>query len=514
MRGSGHPPRRLSSISKLGFTPMTSTLPVPSRDAPVEFRSSGGLRLRLWFACLGGSLMAAGGIWWVIGNQPAAEPTPDLVLLVSWLGAVAGFGVISGAAFALWLDHGIVAHARGLAQAVAVRQIARLRGLPATSGWGELSLLTQQIQQLLVHYRHAERAAEDYGQVRDQLTILHQALERWNETERWPGAKIATGVVSPLADSIDRGLRRLDELRDQNLDAAHQVALELEQSLGEARQSSEQAERGFVDATALLTTIRELHRLHGELVRSLGVEEAAPAPRHTGTEPVARVVGEAIEDLVTGSTLSVERLAQGLRRMDGIVTQVALLANRATLVALDTGSGGRMLDPADQAEQARRLVAEIRQAVDDTARLSREMEDEVAGASSEVKAMRERAVRRLENLPKLSVAARSTEEIGRVLERVREMIQDATTKGERLSAAGERSSRAAEALLRRLETETREMEGLLARLAPVEIKPLESPSRVTPTPAGPTGLRLLGREDLLMEPGWPWREPDSGEQPR
>jgi hypothetical protein len=107
---------------------------------------------------------------------------------------------------------------------------------------------------------------------------------------------------------------------------------------------------------------------------------------------------------------------------------------------------------------------------------------------------------------------RSIEEIGRVLERVREMIQDATTKGERLSAAGERSSRAAEALLRRLETETREMEGLLARLAPVDTL-LESLSRGS-TPASPTGLRLLGREDLLVETGEPWREPGSGETPR
>ena len=454
--------------------------------------------------------MAAAGIWWVIGNQPAVEPTPDIVLLVSWLGAVAGFGIISGAAFALWLDHGVVAHTRGLAQAVAVRQIARLRGLPATSGWGELSLLTQQIQQLLTQYRHAERAAEDFGQVRDQLTVLHQALERWNETERWSGVKVASGPVATMAESLDRGLRRLEELREQNLEATRQVAFELEQSFDEARLTSEQAERGFVESTALLTTIRELHRLHAELVRTLGDQPARAASR-PGDEPA---VGETISELVSGSSQAIDRLSSVLGRVEGIVGQVALLANRATLVALDAGSSGRMLDPADQAEQARRLVSEIRQAMNETERLSREMRDEVSGASAQMKTMQERAVKKLAALPPTeTVAARSSEDLHRVLERIREMIQDATVKGERVSAAGERSSRAAETLLRRLESEAAEMEGLLARLSPVEGMPQEKRTRFAPPLAGPSGLRLLSQDDLLVEPD-DWQDAESVEGPR
>ena len=487
---------------------MTSTLPVPNRDAPVEFRSSGGLRLRLWFACLGGALLAAGGIWWVIGNQPATEPTPDLVLLVSWLGAVAGFGIISGAAFALWLDHGIVAHARGLSQAVALRQIARLRGLPATSGWGELSLLTQQIQQLLMQYRHAERAADDFGQVRDQLTILHQALEHWNDTERWIGVKVPGGPVATAAESLDRGLRRLDELRDQNLEAARQVSRELEQSLDEARESSEQAERGFVEATALLTTIRELHRLETEMARLLERGPGVAMPRPSAGE--APAVGDAIADLEAVSALMEERLGRVLGSVEGVVGQVALLANRATLVALDTGSAGRVLDPEEQVEQGRRLALEIRGVVDETTRLSREMKDDVNAASAQMRTIQQRTISRLASLPATVVEPpRSSAEIGRVLERVREMIQDATAKGERLSAVGERSSRAAEALLRRLEAEIGEMEGLLARLSPVEKRGAERPR--TP-PVATSGLRLLSKEDLLVDPGEVWREPESGER--
>ena len=51
-----------------------------------------------------------------------------------------------------------------------------------------------------------------------------------------------------------------------------EIAAELERSLGDARESTEQAERGFVEATSLLTTVRELQRLESEL-RYLDVAE-------------------------------------------------------------------------------------------------------------------------------------------------------------------------------------------------------------------------------------------------
>jgi len=495
---------------------MNSTSPVPSKDAPIEFRPSGGLRLRLWLACLGGALVASGGIWLVIGTQLAAAPSPDLALGVSWLAAVAGLGVIAGAGFALWLDHGIVAHARGLAQSVAARQIARMRGLPSSSGWGELSLLTLQVQQLLMQFRQAERASEDLGLVRDQLNVLHQSLNRWNESERWSGLRIEKGPTAPVAEALDRGLRRLDEVRDQNLEAARQIAAELERALADARQSSEQSERGFVEATALLTTIRELQRLQAELVQLLGAE-GPPTSAAAVAEPVAEVAREAIEELAAGSMETVERLARGLQRVEAIADQVSVLANRATLVALDTNLSGRVLDPADQAEQARRLVGEIRATVDRTARLARELQDEVSGATSHMKAVRERVAQKLDRISSAPIPQpsppRPNEEMGRLLDRVREMVQDATRKGERLSAAGESSSRAAEGLLRHLESETREMEGLLVRMAPVESDPREyMPRAARPAPPGPAGLRLLSQNDLLADADP--AEPGAGEEPR
>lgn len=499
---------------------MTHIPPARYREPSPEPRSPGGLRLRIWLACLAGAIVTGGGIWWVVGTQLSVGTTLDLALVVSWLGAVAGLGVIVGAAFALWLDHGIVAHARGLAQAMATRQISRLRGLPAASGWGELSLLTQQVQQLVTQYRGAERAAEDLGLVRDQLTVLRESLERWNETERWQQPKGEGGPIAPVVNSIGRGLRRLDDWRDQNLEVARQISGELDRAVAAARESSEQAERGFVEATALLTTVRELQRLQAEFQQSLALntagDEAAPS-----TSNVAAAAREAIEDLVIGSTEAVERLAHGLRRVEEIADQGSLLANRATLIALESVLGGPSAAP-ERAEQTRLLVTEIRATVDRTARLSQELAADVSEASRRMHEVRERVAQKLERLPAPAGPARAREDVERLFERVREMVQDATRKGERLSAAGERASRAAESLLRTLESEGREMEGLVVRLTPVsaeaepgERRPAALPPAQRPvSPGSPGGLRLLGEDDLLSRPEDIQSHPHTGEETR
>jgi hypothetical protein len=483
---------------------MTEHEPDRSTDA-LRARPAAGLRLRLWLACLGGALVAAGGIWWVIGTQTGPGPNVDLALIVSWLGAIAGLALIVSAAFALWLDRGIVIHARGLTEAVASREISQLRGLPGASGWGELSLLTQQIQQLLSSYRHGERGAEELGILRDQLLGVRQSLEQWTAEERWVELRAEAGPAAGLVETLNRGLKRWEEVREQNLEAARQVAGELERALDAARESAEQAERGFVEATALLTTVRELQRLSQELGKTV-VGQATVAPAEIQAM-IAATAKEAIESLVEGSALAVDRLSQGLRKVEAIAEQVPRLANRATLIALDSSTGGGMLSRPEQAEETRRLVTEIRDAVERSATLSRELEAEVAAASSEMQSVRARVAARLDEIQIPATPSRSVEDVSRLLDRVREMIQDATRKGERLSATGERASRAAEGLMRALETDAREMSGLIARLAPTAAgtsagaEPEAESSRAA-------GLRLLSqeprtpeRDDLRRSPG-------------
>src|SRR3989442_1371809 len=95
-------PKSLPPYSQARASPMSDHAPDRIKDPHAH--STAGLRLRLWLACLGGALVAAGGIWWVIGTQTGPGARVDLALVVSWLGAVAGLALIVGAALALWLD--------------------------------------------------------------------------------------------------------------------------------------------------------------------------------------------------------------------------------------------------------------------------------------------------------------------------------------------------------------------------------------------------------------------------
>jgi hypothetical protein len=494
-----------------------------------------GLRLRLWLGCLGGALAAAGGIWWVIGAYAGPGAQLDLPLLVSSLWATAALGLLVGIALALWIDHGVIGHLRGLVGSLTSGRVAELRGLPATAGWGELSQLTQALQSLLTHHRQAARAAEELGLVRDQVAAIREALDRWADAERWTGPPQLPGPLAPVLETLGRGLRRGETLRDQSLQAALKIGGDVGGALDDARETAGEAERGFVEATALLTTVRELQRLTGDLGQSLDAPAAA-----SGVDPSSllveyrRAARAAIEELVQSSAASVEHLSRGLLRVQEIADQVHLVANRATLIALNaalsTTRQGRPESDDSLSEEMKRLANEVRAATDRTTRWSLEVEGEIAAASERMKGVRARVAERMEAVPTAEATSESVRapESARLLERVREMVQDATQKGERLSAAGERVSRSAERLVRRLEEDVQELAGMVTRLSspgvtrrPAEIEPpaaqASEPEDTRPAapPEGGTrapGLRLLGEEHLL--PGEPpageWR---AGRQP-
>lgn len=486
-----------------------------ANDAPTSGSPGPGLRMRVWLACLSGALVAAGGIWWVIGTQAIPGAEFDLSTLVAWLAGVAGLGILVAAAFALWIDHGVIGHLRGLADGLRMGQVSRLRGLPASSGWGELSDLTQAIQRLITHQRQMVRATEELGLMRTQLAQLRDALDRWTDRERWDEPWSESGPLAPVVGSLQRGLQRMDEVRDQNLEVVRQIGVELSHALDDARESAEQAERGFVEATSLLTTVRELQRLESELARSLDPVVLATEPAEAD-EMVAEFVSAAraaIEELVRASTESVEHLVTSLTRVHEVADQVRVLSNRATLIALDTAvatSGGAPHGP-ELALEMKQLAREVQEATARTTRLSGEIERESASAMTVMRDVRERVAERLDRVPAPPVAAtaarRGGDDAARLLERMREMIQDATQKSERLSSAGERVSRAADRLVRDIEDERGELAGLERRLKPPEMG--EDPDAAASTgdpelgaPARTSGLRLLGQEHLVQdEPG-------------
>jgi methyl-accepting chemotaxis protein len=426
------------------------------------------LKLRLWLACLSGGLVAAAGTLWMLFTPPLSPKDPAVF---AWMAGVACACLVIGLLLALWIDHHVVSHLHGLLLGLRSNRVAELRGLPAGAGWGELSDLGDAVQDTLEKRQRESRAASDLERVREQLGILFASIEHWQRTERWERPAIPDGEVSAVGELLAHALQRRAAVDEQNREAARLVAGELGAVIAEAREAASQAERGFIEATALQTTVRELHRLSGELAGALR-RTPAQAPDVRPSTPGAELrVREVLEELVTASFASVEALGRGLMRVEDVSDQVQRLANRATLIAIQALAGTS--DPATFGDELKSLAREVRDATDRTQRFARDIEVAVGEADARMKEARERALVRLEAAAAVPApaAAPPAPEVGpdarRLLERVLEMVKDASVKGERVSTASERASSVAERLARRLDGNASDAEALVVRLAPV-----------------------------------------------
>src|SRR5580765_2635961 len=366
-----------------------------------------GLRLRVWLACLAGPAVVALGIWWVLGMFVGPYTPAESSRAVIALLACAGAGLVIGTVFAVWLDTRLSAHARGLKQALSARDVESLAELPARSGWGELSGLTRAARLALDRERRLGRAVDEAVHLEGQLAQVRGRLERWIETERWEALALEEGPLALLGGSLDRGFAREQELREQNQSVARLMLEELGSARDDARESVEQAERGFVEATALLTTVRELQRLGGELQGTLAVpvSEGPPPPSDAGDFRAA--AARAIEELVAASIDSVDSLAAGLYHVQEIAEQVHAIANRSTLIALNAAvASGRGEPGAEElAAELKHLTREIRVATEKTDQLSRDVEREVRAASARMAEVRGRITLELEAAPAPAPAA-------------------------------------------------------------------------------------------------------------
>jgi hypothetical protein len=98
-------------------------------------------------------------------------------------------------------------------------------------------------------------------------------------------------------------------------------------------------------------------------------------------------------------------------------------------------------------------------------------------------------------------------DVQRLVERVLEMVRDASTKGERVSNASERASSIAERLMRRLEGNASDADALVERLVPVgEALP-------PATPAIAPELRLVDPADADDRHDEPGASPREEERP-
>lgn len=449
-----------------------------TRHDPSPPRSPGpGLRLRLWIGCLAGPLLAGAAIAFLLARTPDAAAGAGAEFRWVWLpgilGAAAGLSVV----LALWLDRGIVRHLNGLVRALSDSQVAELRDLPSTTGWGELSELTLRAEATLARQRQLARAGAELVRLRDQLARVHEAFERWAKLGTWESMSAGSpgdagfAALNPLLTTMNRELPRASVMSAAVRESSSAVQGAAAAALEEVRDVAEQSERGFVEATAMLTTVRELERLSVELEALRGAPIAAAETRartaREGLDRYRAAAAEAIGRLVTASTESVVHLANGMQRMQEMTDQTGVISNRATLIALHaltgraTGAEGGALS-----DELKTLARDVRTASDRVRTLSAGIVDEAAKASERMTAVRAEVAGVLEAVPaeppaaQLEAAADST----RLMERVREMIRDAMAKGERLSSAGERVSRAAERLKRRIEGEAAEIARLVSAL--------------------------------------------------
>lgn len=434
--------------------------PEPLIDSTTPSRIGPGLKLRLWLACLSGGLIAAAGTLWLTFSPGLTPADP---LMYAWLAGIACAALLIGLALALWMDHHVVGQLHGILIGLRSNRAAELRDLPASTGWGELSELGDAAQDLLERRHREARAVAELERTREQLLVLQASIEHWQQTEQWERPQLPEGDVTATGDLLGHALQRRALIDEQNREVARQLAADLAVVIHDAAEAASQAERGFVEATSLQTSVRELARLAGELHAGLAAVPAAPVEQG---DPMAERARQALEELVEASASSVAALGRGLQRVQDVSDQVQRLANRATLIAIQGISGSAT--PAEFSEELKQLALDVREATNRTQRYAEDINDAVEAANEGMREARERALATMgAAVPAPAPAPVRGADTQRLMERVLEMVQDATAKGERVSTATEKASSVAERLARRLGANASDAQAMVVRLAPV-----------------------------------------------
>ena len=423
------------------------------------------MRARLWLAAFGGVLATTLAMGGIVAAVVTSGRTLDLLLLEEALAASALLGFIVAAICGVWLVRGIGRTLRQIGDGVAA---GHLPESVEREAWGGLAGVAADVRELLELGRELRRREAEAIEMREAIARAREAVRRWVESERWQPLLPISGPLATLADGLDRGFDRAMTLQAQNLEAARLVRAELDRIVTDAHATSELAEHGYVEATALMTTVREIGRLASEIHQA--TREAPPVSEERAPELAAwrdQATG-AIEELVQVSGESVEHVGAGLLKVHEIAAQVQLLSNRATLIALNAVVASGRPEAAGDGGTAelKQLAREVRAVTERVASLSDDIGRAVDSANDKMRGVRDHVVSRLEQLPVLAPARAQAAPIAHWVERLREMVQDAARKGERLSESQERVSSEAQRLTRRLEEEARDVEGLLVRLSP------------------------------------------------
>jgi len=444
-------------------------------------------------------------------------------------GAVAAIG-----ALVAWLRirKTVVAPLDALTDALAGGRPPEPGSIPAGDGTDELARLAEQVDEATRRRRRLDADAEELAALHACLDRLAADVAAWSERDEpraldgAPDPDALPEAVRPLV----AGLRDAAQHLERRAGEARTVAGLVRETVDEARARGESvtggAERQFVEATSLLTVLRELRRWAGELAPALDALRAAAAVRvgddGAGGARWSHLLDEALE----GDVRPLATAERAAHRLGTSAEDVLLLGAQARLARIEAAAAALAGVPeaapfVDALETFGRDTAALSERM---AELERATRDDLAAARDELAGLRLRladAARELAHVaehPGLAggpVVPRGVDPAvaaKRALDRVHEMVSEALTRGEKLVQQAERTSSEALRAADGVKTALDELDGYRARLAPQPASDAEAaapPARETesdapdgdaaaPAPeAGGAPMRVLGPSDVL-----------------
>lgn len=404
-----------------------------------------------------------------------------------WIGLAAA-GLVTALVVWLWLRHALVAPLRALVVALESARAPEPKSVRAVGAWGELAGLSAAVQATLLRLRRLEREVEELAALRDCVGLLATGVEAWIERDERPGfapEPAASDEGTPdAARPLVHHLRRALEQLDGRAQEARTVAGLVRESIDDARTRGESvtggAERQFVEATSLLTVLRELRRWAGELAPALEALRAAAAARvgedGAGGARWTHLLDEALE----GGALPLATAEQAAQRLAVSAEDVLFLVESARLTRIEAAVAALAGSPEaatfvdaletfgrDTVALRERMLAHERSTLEEVAAARAEL----AGLAAHVRtAGKELAtVTQHPGLAGAPLVPRGVDPLvaaKRSLDRVHEMVAEALARGEKLVQQAERTSSEALRAGEGVRVALDELDGYRARLEP------------------------------------------------
>ena len=420
----------------------------------------------------------------------------------------------------VWIHVTVVRRLRSVARALGPG-----RSIHDLEPGGGLSGIVEALSAQIARERELKRSVERFELVRLALARLTEAAAQWADTERSPEFLSLKGPtspeeVTPLVERLALAASRIEE----RIAAARAVSMQVRETVAEtanrAAAVAGAAERQFVDATTLLTVLRESQRSGVDLGTGLdglgGALEAqalATTRAREATEVALRGAVTQLEAVVRASGF----VRAAVRDLERVHEQTQLAAVESAHSALGVMAGE--VDLIRLTEALATLVQETRAASTRARELEQAIELELARSHESLGAL----MVHLNGEAEVVVQPREAlTPPRRALDRLGEMNREAIARGEKLVQHAERTSSEAHRVGEGLGSAIDEVDGLAARLAeraPAGESPdpvpgnaftrisvlveagTEADDAVAGEPSeGPQGpLRVLGPEDLLPD---------------